>query len=218
MRNLKNIARIATRFSETSLPLTATAWDTSTDSLICAFGPSESQASIELRRTGSFGSGDGSNSSSIAVWDAQCPNPELTCDRILHLHYFADTAIICLVLAGGDIVIVREQPLPGEELLEIVGSVDVGIAAAAWSPDEELLTLVTNEETVLFMSRDFESVSESRFERDDAKLSKHVNVGWGKKETQFLGKRARALKDPTMPERVDEGLLSEFDDGKVKIS
>jgi elongator complex protein 1 len=43
-------------------------------------------------------------------------------------------------------------------------------------------------------------------------------VGWGKKETQFKGKRARALQDPTVPERIDEGVLSAFDDRSVTIS
>jgi elongator complex protein 1 len=220
MRNLRNIARTAVQFAnETPLPLTATTWDTSTDSLICAFGPSPDQASIELRRISTFDSDKRTGEhASIAEWDAQCPNPDLPCDRILSLHYFADTAVICLVLAGGDLVIVRESPLPGEELLEIVGSVDAGLKAAAWSPDEELLVLVTGDENVLFMSREFESISEVKFAREDVKLSKHVNVGWGKKETQFLGKRARALKDPTMPERVDEGVLSKHDDLEVKIS
>ncbi|KIW05416.1 uncharacterized protein PV09_03927 [Verruconis gallopava] len=219
MRNLRNIARTAVRFAnETPLPLTAATWDTSSESLVCAFGPSESQHSIELRRTASFDSENGNKSTSIAEWDAQCPNPELPCDKILDIHYFADTAVICLVLLGGDIVIVRESPLPGEELLEIVGSVDAGLAAAAWSPDEELLVLVTNDENVLCMSRDFETVSETRFDRADVSLSKHVNVGWGKKETQFLGKRARALKDPTMPEKVDEGRLSEYDDKATRIT
>lgn len=51
---------------------------------------------------------------------------------------------------------------------------------------------------------------------DDLKLSKHVSVGWGKKETQFQGRgaKAKALRDPTIPEKVDEGRLSANDDGK----
>ncbi|TID13726.1 elongator complex protein 1 [Venturia nashicola] len=217
MKNLRNIQRSTLQFPESEIPLTATAWDTSNDTLISAFGPTETNALIELRRSPFFPSKE-QPSQLIASWEAPCPHPDLVCDKILNLHYFSDTSVACLILEGGDIVIVREAPLPEEDLLEIVGSVDAGIEAAAWSPDEELLTIVTKAGTLLFMSKDFENVADVAFEAEDVKASNHVNVGWGKKETQFQGKRAKALRDPTMPERVDEGVLSAKDDKKICIS
>ena len=72
-----------------------------------------------------------------------CPLLDLACDEVLLLQYFDDVRTACLVLAGGDIVVVRESPTSDQERVEIVGSVDVGIAAAAWAPDEELLAIVT---------------------------------------------------------------------------
>ena len=53
---------------------------------------------------------------------------------------------------------------------------------------------------------------------EDLKASNHVSVGWGKKETQFQGKGAKALRDPTMPEKIDEGVLSPNDDSRATIS
>lgn len=217
MKNLRNIQRSTNRFPESEIPLTATTWDTSNDTVISAFGPTETNALIELRRSPIFSSKE-QPSQLIASWDAPCPHPDLACDKILNLHYFSDTSIACLILEGGDIVIVRERPLPEEDLLEIVGSVDAGIEAAAWSSDEELLTIATKAGTLLFMSKDFENIADVAFESEDVKVSNHVNVGWGKKETQFQGKRAKALRDPTIPERVDEGTLSAKDDKKVWIS
>ncbi|EFQ98733.1 elongator complex protein 1 [Nannizzia gypsea CBS 118893] len=221
MRNLRNI-----RFSEVpllgGLPLAATAWDGTTDSLICAFGPAEDNAVIELKRklphedvSPEALSGD---MSLIASWDAPCPNPDMECDRILSLQYFPDTLVTCLVLEGGDIIVVREEPQPGEDKIEIVGSVDAGISAATWSPDEELLAISTKANTLLYMTRDFEGAADIALSQEDLKISQHVSVGWGKKETQFQGKRAKALRDPTMPEKVDEGKLSEFDDGETTLS
>lgn len=125
---------------------------------------------------------------------------------------------ICLVLAGGDIVVVREEPLPGEDRIEIMGSVDAGITAAVWSPDEELLAITTKADTVVFMSRNFEGVVDVAMTAEDLKASNHVSVGWGKKETQFQGKGAKALRDPTMPEKTDQGVLSPDDNSKVNIS
>ncbi|KAF7114330.1 hypothetical protein CNMCM5793_008282 [Aspergillus hiratsukae] len=221
MRNLKNV-RLAEVHLQNELPLTATAWDTASDAVICTFGPTEANPIIELRRKhhdSYFTNPVGAEVFEIiASWDAPCPLPDLPCDRVLSLHYFADNLTACLVLEGGDIVIVREDPLPGEDKIEIVGSVDVGITAAAWSPDEELLALTTRANTFLYMTREFENVAEITFTPEDLKASQHVSVGWGKRETQFQGKRAKALRDPTIPEKVDEGRLSSNDDGRTTIS
>ena len=113
---------------------------------------------------------------------------------------------------------VREEPLEGEDRIEIVGSVDAGITAAKWSPDEELLAITTKADTVVFMSRSFEGVTDIAMTAEDLKASNHVSVGWGKKETQFKGKGAKALRDPTMPEKTDEGVLSSDDDSRATIS
>lgn len=221
MRNLQIIGRTLSRFSgpeEETLPLSASAWDAGADALVCAFGPTESRAVIELKRLPHADFRSERSLEHIATWDAPCPLPSLACDSILDLHHFSGSSTSCLVLAGGDIILVREDPLPGEELVEIVGSVDAGISAAAWSPDEELLAITTRANTLLFMTRDIDNIVSVELTADDVKLSNHVSVGWGKSETQFKGKRAKALQDPTMPEHVDEGVLSAHDDLSVTIS
>ncbi len=219
MRNLKIVRRSLLRLSgENELPLAATTWDAAADALICAFGPSKSRARIELKRLHYNRSNKEEQFDSIASWDAPCPLPSLEHDSILSLHHFSDTFTSCLVLAGGDIVLVREHPQPTEELVEIVGSVDAGITAAAWSPDEELLALATQADTLLLMSRDVQNIASITLAATDANVSTHVSVGWGKKETQFKGKRARALQDPTVPETIDNGVLSSYDDHSVTIS
>lgn len=101
--------------------------------------------------------------------------------------------------------------------VEIVGSVEEGITGAAWSPDEEVLAITTAASTFLLMTRSFDNIATTSFTEADLKASNHVSVGWGKKETQFQGKRAKAMRDPTVPEHVDEGVLSVDDDGKVRI-
>jgi elongator complex protein 1 len=219
MRNLKIVGRSLLRFSgEDPLPLAATAWDASSDAVICAFGRLESRAAIELKRLHCPSDSAEQRLENIASWDAPCPLPSLPHDSILNIHHFSDSSTTCLVLAGGDIILVRENPLHNEELIEIVGSVDAGISAAAWSPDEELLAITTQADTLLLMTREIENISSLTLAAEDVNVSNHVSVGWGKKETQFKGKRARALQDPTVPERVDEGVLSPFDDRSVTIS
>lgn len=223
MRNLKNVHR-SILASPPGLVLTASAWDPGSDSLICAYGPTKDTTLIQLKRWNSStqvpfeGSANQGASEDITSWDAPCPNPNQECDEILDLHYFSDSSTSCLVLAGGDLIIVRDNPIHGEDKIEIVGSVDAGISAAAWSPDEELLAIATAANTLLYMTKDFENVINITLCPDDLKASKHVSVGWGKAETQFKGKKARLLRDPTIPEHIDQGSLSGFDTKNITIS
>ena len=210
MRNLQCI-HYSKHKCEPGLPLTAVAWDASTDSFVCAYGPSKADQIIELKKVECYRPGSSAEAHPIASWDAPCPLPNLDHDRIINLHYLVQLEASCLVLAGGDIVVVRSQPLSGQEKIEIVGSVDAGITAARWSPDEELLAVTTGANTLLFMTLDFENIANVPFGADASETSKHVSVGWGKSATQFKGKRAKALRDPTIPEKVDEGAASSYD-------
>ena len=221
MRNLalSRVDEVSFETDNDGLPLCASAYDTATGDLIVAFGPTPTKPIIELRRHKITRSPEYSSTTTlITSWDAPCPIPDLPCDKVLSLRYIAETQSICLILAGGDLVLVREDPGPDDEKIEIVGSIDVGVAAASWSWNGAFLALVTREGNFVLMSQQLEPVNETALAEDDLKLSKHVNVGWGKKETQFQGKRAKAMKDPTMPDNVDEGRPSEFEDDITTIS
>jgi len=224
MRNLRNVDYVSTEL-DCGSPLAATAW-AGHNHLICAFGPTKDNALLQLQHWSRRKAGSKTDHSAdpfcfgdvLASWEAPCPLSDLDCDQVINLHYFLDVETACLVLAGGDIVVVRESFGPEEGKIEIVGSVDVGISAASWSPDEELLVITTKANTLLYMTRDFENVKNVQFTPEDFRISKHVSVGWGKSETQFKGKGAKVLRDPTVPERVDEGVLSENDARNTSIS
>lgn len=219
MRNLSiaEIDEVHFDSLESGLSLSATTFDASTNDSICAFGPSAPKPVIELRRCPG-GLQDSAQGTVITSWDAPCPLPELECDEILSLHYFHETSSLCIVLAGGDLILVRERPQPDQERIEIVGSIDVGISAAQWSWNASFLAVITRTGSFVLMSQQLEPINEVTLQRHDLNLSKHVSVGWGKKETQFQGKRAKAMKDPTMPDFIDEGKPSPNDDGKTTIS
>ncbi|KAH8196308.1 hypothetical protein TruAng_009520 [Truncatella angustata] len=224
MRNLRNIQHKVWRPPadvSSSEPPTACCWDPAKDEVLVAFGPSEQDGYIRLVRLSEHVTSAAHEHSKvqIASWEALSPNPDLEVDRIVSLHHFSDTLSTVLVLEGGDIVLVKEYENPQDGVhIEIMGSIDEGIMAASWSPDEELLAISTKARTVVFMTRSFEGITDATMSADDLKLSKQVSVGWGKKETQFQGRGAKALRDPTIPEKVDEGVLSSQDDGRVSIS
>ena len=160
-----------------------------------------------------------SSSKPVSQWDAPSPNPDLDVDRVVGLQYMSGLGLTCIVLEGGDIITVQEDAFSGSGAqIEIVGSIDAGISAARWSPDEELLVITTKADAVIFMGSSFDPVAEVTLSPEDLKASKHVSVGWGKKETQFQGRGAKALRDPTIPEKVDQGVPSSLEDGATTIS
>ncbi|KAI4245100.1 MAG: hypothetical protein L6R40_002699 [Gallowayella cf. fulva] len=191
MRNLRCVQQSSFR---NAVGIKAIAWDVLNDTVVCLRDVHgllglERWVDDEIRQ--------------IASWDA----PENSYE-VLDLHHFADAESICVIFEGGDIVVVRENPV-NEEKIEIVGSIDVGISAAAWAADEELLAITTKANTLIYLTRDFEDLLSIELTARDLEISDHVTVGWGKKETQFKGKKARALRDPTVPEIVDDGRLAD---------
>ncbi|KAL8946014.1 MAG: hypothetical protein Q9222_007532, partial [Ikaeria aurantiellina] len=194
MRNLRCVQQNSLR----DIPgIKATAWDTSSDNVICL---RDLHGLLQLERWVD------DQLHQIASWDAPQESYE-----VLDLHFHGDSESASSVLDNGDIIVVRENAVT-EEKIEIVGSIDAGISAAAWSPDEELLVVTTKASTLIYLTKDFEDLVSVELTARDLEVSDHVSVGWGKKETQFQGKKARALRDPTVPETVDDGRLAESDE------
>ncbi|CAN6634355.1 elongator complex protein 1 [Trichomonascus vanleenenianus] len=177
------------------------------DSMLCAFGPSEFNPTIEIQQI--YRSG---KMHVLAYFDAPDPSAE-----IKSLYYSGDSNSAVIVLSSGDIVNVVGGEDENSAVVEIVGSLDDTIDDAQWSPDEEVLAIATTK-TLVLLSRSFDLISESSTSIEDLKLSKHVSVGWGKKETQFQGKGAKALRDPTVPVKVDDGHVVQGDDKRRKLS
>lgn len=67
-----------------------------------------------------------------------------------------------------------------------------------WSPDQELLVLVTKEMNTILMSCTFDPINEVHLLDKEFGEKQFVTVGWGKKETQFhgsAGKQAAQIKN-----------------------
>ncbi|KAG7661958.1 ELP1 [[Candida] subhashii] len=165
--------------------------------------------------------------------------PESQENKLLKFVHFVETCQLVFVFSHGDIIVGTYDLSSGDyenTMIEIVGSIDIGILAANWSTDEESLAIVTSEYKLLVLSRLFEPIVEKTLDPNDIKItdSKHVSVGWGKKETQFKGRGFKArerealkhaglkdddevLHDPTVNE-IERGVISPMDNGLVKIS
>ncbi|KAF5903355.1 elongator complex protein 1 [Clarias magur] len=94
-----------------------------------------------------------------------------------------DQESVCVATAQGDVILWNLNT----NQLECVGSVDSGLTAMSWSPDQELVTFCTGQQTIILMTKDFEPVTEVAIHQDEFGEGKFITVGWGKKETQFHG-------------------------------
>ncbi|KAJ2960629.1 hypothetical protein NQZ79_g4082 [Umbelopsis isabellina] len=113
-------------------------------------------------------------------------------NTIVDFVFLPDAQAACLCTSGGDIALVHGEGNMNQDPLEIVGSVDSGILAVQWSPDQEVVVLVTGGRTVLEMTRDFDTITEFPLDTEEEGEGVSHSVGWGKKETQFHGSEGKA--------------------------
>ena len=154
-----------------------------------------------------------------AEWVALGEVPE-GLGRCLRVVDFGDGSAAAAFASGS--VARMEAASPEAFLFEEVGCVADGLEAMSCSPDGETLVLVTGAGRVVLMNREFDPLREVPLHTDRFGSGQLVDVGWGKKETQFhgsLGKAAaREGADALRAAAGGQGLTSPGDDGGVRIS
>ncbi|XP_068622441.1 elongator complex protein 1 [Battus philenor] len=127
----------------------------------------------------------------------------------INITYISLSNQVCVALERGELVTIDES---GSNY-DLVGVFENGLLAMEWSPDQDLLVLVTKDLLMIVMSCTFDPITEVNLLTEDFGKSQFITVGWGKKETQFHGSEGKqAAKQNT---QVDE---CEISDSKVKIS
>ncbi|KAI5778207.1 IKI3 family-domain-containing protein [Geopyxis carbonaria] len=207
---MQNLIQIQRNSFATTTPvgidtnITSLAWDAVNDCVLSTSSSVNAPDIVQLSRIENDG-----NVKPITSWT------DVEEYKICNLYQFSETDSVCVILASGNIILVEESPVV---VTQIVGSVDAGISSASWSPDGDVLAIVTAAHSLLLMTRDFDLIKEVAFSHQDINTFKQVSVGWGKAETQFKGKHAKTMKDPTIQESVDVGNISQHDDGTVVTS
>jgi len=131
---------------------------------------------------------------------------------IVSLQYLPEDNAVCIATSKGDLLLIDV----GLGSIECVGSVDQGFTTAQWSPDMELLVLTTGTGTFVLMTRDFDPLCEFNLHTEDLGEAAQVNVGWGKKETQFHGSVGKEAAKQKNEKNISSKL--EWDSGTTKIT
>ncbi|GAA97506.1 uncharacterized protein L969DRAFT_42814 [Mixia osmundae IAM 14324] len=135
--------------------------------------------------------------------------------HVVLLSFRAELGGAIVALAGGDLINV---PFDGSDV-DIVGSVESGLSAAAWSPDEELLAVVTGEQKLVVFTRDYDVLADQELVTQDFGEAMPVDVGWGSKQTQFHGSVGKtAAKEVAHSQISAVDWLSPNDDKLPRIS
>ncbi|KAJ8898249.1 hypothetical protein PR048_003609 [Dryococelus australis] len=109
---------------------------------------------------------------------------------------------------NGDILSIEH----GSSEVTCVGCVVGGIRAMSWSPDQEVVSVVTGADNVLVLTGAFDPINEVGIHQEGFGEKQFITVGWGKKETQFHGSEGKAARNVTTQMETklsdDEGLPS----------
>ncbi|KAK0212323.1 pol II transcription elongation factor [Desarmillaria ectypa] len=134
--------------------------------------------------------------------------------QVISLRVLLDSQQLVAVLRSGDIAGV---PIDDEvsQTDDVVGTVDGGIFAASWSPDDSSLVLVTGDNKLILMTSTFDVLSETSLHPIDFGEDAPINVGWGSKQTQFHGSAGKSAAQA--PSNVNLG-ISPDDDMLPRIS
>ncbi|KAI0919135.1 hypothetical protein AcV5_002129 [Taiwanofungus camphoratus] len=134
--------------------------------------------------------------------------------EIISMKLLPDTRDIVLVTRTGDIATL---PMEEEEAqVEVIGSVESGILAAAWGPDDTLLVLVTGDDKLILMTSTFDILLESPLHPSDFGEDAPIALGWGAKHTQFHGSLGKGAAQAGLD--LSTVGMSPDDDGCPRVS
>ncbi|KAG8724729.1 hypothetical protein FRC09_015202 [Ceratobasidium sp. 395] len=156
----------------------------------------------------------------FATLTSEANAPFDTTQQIVSFAFLAESRQLVTILAGGDIAVLAVDDAPESAEFEIIGSVEPGIKAAAWSPDESQIVLVNGNDELLIMTKDFDVLFENPLRPADPGQEKQTALGWGSKQTQFHGSLGKAAAAAELPTTGQGGIdkPSPDDDDRPRIS
>ncbi|KAK0173969.1 hypothetical protein PV328_007099 [Microctonus aethiopoides] len=105
------------------------------------------------------------------------------------IEYLSDDDIFYCAYNSGDLIKINAQ-VPSNQ--ELVAHIDDGLRCITLSPDQEILTAVTNGGSVITMMSNLQVITQIDLNSSDFGEKQFITAGWGHKETQFHGSEGKA--------------------------
>ncbi|KAJ6635662.1 Elongator complex protein 1 [Pseudolycoriella hygida] len=133
-----------------------------------------------------------------------------TDDQIIGLEYLPLNDEICIATSEGDVSVVNLRT----ETCENVTFCNGGIERMSWSPDQEIVVFITKSKQLVVMNSMYDPIYEGLLDEKCFGVNEFVNVGWGKKETQFHGTEGKEAAKKT----TDVGVALDIEQMDKSIS
>ncbi|KAJ6488261.1 pol II transcription elongation factor [Mycena vitilis] len=192
MRNLSLAAELITHITDLSVSRTAIDLD---ENVLYATSESQNadgEVEIKIWRIAQANEVGTStvNPPMILTMFTTNPATESSASQVVSFRFLPDSRRLAVLMRGGDITMVSiddEDAVP-----EVEGTIEPGILAACWSPDDSLLAIVTGEQKLTLVTSTFDVLSDAPLFTTDFGEDAPINVGWGSKQTQFHGSLGKA--------------------------
>lgn len=129
-------------------------------------------------------------------------------EKIVGLEHISVNNELCAITEGGEVKSYLLDGLPEDSNDSVFEICPGGIKAISWSHDQEVIAVVTLDYKLIVMNIVYEPIAESNLLDDHFGEGEFIDVGWGKKETQFHGTEGKAAAhkkpDEILTENVNE--------------
>lgn len=127
--------------------------------------------------------------------------------KVVGLEYISLNNELCVIKEDGEAQVYHLDRLTVDTNDSAFEICPVGIKAISWSHDQEVIAVVTHDYKLIVMNIVYEPVSESNLLDEQFGEGEFINVGWGRKETQFHGTEGKAAAHKKTDEILVENAI-----------
>lgn len=111
--------------------------------------------------------------------------------------HLPDLELLCLIYSNGSIYSLNTVNLEREQ--KRLDKIELGyrLVVADFSPEYDKIVLATETDQLILLNSFFEEISSGDLNDQKQGAVDHLNVGWGKKETQFHGSEGKQSRTIT---------------------
>lgn len=118
----------------------------------------------------------------LPLLDKQAPDKQE--HEIVSIDFIIEQHLVCIVeRVTGQILTYDSE----SGTASLAATFSEGIESASWSPDQEILLLVTSNNRIVQLTQSFEVICETDVNPSGSGAAESVAVGWGSAKTQFQG-------------------------------
>lgn len=127
---------------------------------------------------------------------------------------------LCVATEAGEVIVYnlqQQQQQSTDGTGESVTFCEGGLKAMSWSHDQEVVAFVTQANALVVMNSVYDAIAEQNLLADDFGEEAFINVGWGKKETQFHGSEGKQAAHKKTDDAETTNTNAESDQRRVSI-